>query len=101
MLHYDDIQRIKEETKVIILSNENDTERFLFFNDPFSKRHNPVIRRQTKINGTWKNMQNLTGNDLAIQFGGINTTVEKGNLKYLELQDRGFNIKTKTTLANI
>ena len=100
-LGYDDIKRINEETKVIILSNENNTERFLFFNDPFNTRHNPTIRRQTKINGIWRYMQNLTGNDLAIQFGGINTTKEKGNLKYLELQDKGFNKKVVTTLANI
>ena len=101
MLHYDDIQRIKEETKVVILSNESDTERFLFFKDPFAYRHNPTIRRQIKVNGIWKNMQGLEGNEFAIQKGGINTTKEKGNLKYLELQDKGFNVKTNTTLANI
>ena len=101
MLSYDDIKRIEEQTRVVILSNESDTERFLFFRDLFTSRHSPTIRRQTKINGRWRYMQNLTGDELAIQCGGIVTTVEKGNLKYLELQDTGFNKKTVTTLANV
>ena len=101
MLHYNDIQRIKEETKVIILSNESNTERFLFFNDPFSKKHNPTIRRQTKVNGNWRYMQDLEGSAFAIQYGGVYTTKEKGNLRYLELHDKGFNVRTNTTLANV
>ena len=100
-MKYEEIQRIKEETKVIILSNESDTERFLFFKDPFNSRHNPTIRRQTKVNGIWRNMEGLEGNEFAIQTGGIITNKEKGNLRYLELQDKGFNIRTNTTLSKI
>ena len=100
-MKYEDIKRIQEETKVIILSNESDTERFLFYKDPFNVRHNPMIRRQIKVNGIWRNMEGLEGNEFAVQFGGIITNKERGNLKYLELQDKGFNIRTNTTLSNI
>ena len=98
---YDSIQRAKKETKVIILSNKDNTERFLFFKDPFSMRHNPMIRRQLKVNGIWRNMEGLEGNEFAVQLGGIVTNKERGNLRYLELQDKGFNVRTETTLAEV
>ena len=101
MLHYDDIKRIEEETKVTILSNVSNTERFLFFKDPFNSHHNPIIRRQIKVNGNWKYMEGLEGNEFAIQKGGIITNKERGNLRYLELQDKGFNVKTITNLSNV
>ena len=99
-MKYAEIKRLQWETKVFILTAPNKLERFLFYNDPFNRNHTPMIRRQRFIANYWRNMEGLEGETRALQIGGIYTTKEKGNLKYLELVDKGY-IKTATTLDEI
>ena len=100
MIGYEEITRIKQGTRVMILTAPDGHDRLLFYNDPFSKRHNPMIVRQIPVNGRWHSTEGLLSNQLALQVGGIITTKERGNLKYLEFVDKGYTL-TKTTLNEI
>lgn len=100
MLGYEEIKRIKSETKVMILTAPDGHERLIFFNDPFTSRKTPTICRQIHIQGRWRYTEGLLSNELALQKGGIITTKEKGNLKFLEFTDKGY-VLTKTTLEEI
>lgn len=100
MIGYEEITRTKEETTVTILTAPDGHDRLLFYNDPFSKRHNPIIRRQIPVNGRWYNTEGLLSDQLALQLGGVITTKERGNLKFLEFVDKGYAV-TKTNLAEV
>lgn len=100
MMGYNDIKELKEETKVFILTAPDNSDRLLFYRDPFSRKHNCLIRRQIQINGRWRNTEGLLSDQLAIQQGGVITTKERGNHKYLEFVDKGY-IKSTTTLEEV
>ena len=90
MASYNDITSAWENTKVMILTAPDKHDRLLFYRDFKSKAHNPIIVRQIPVNGRWRNTEGLLSDQLAIQHGGILTTKERGNLKYLEFVDKGY-----------
>ena len=100
MIGYEDLCRIQKQTKVYVLTAPDKHERFLFYNDYMSKKHNPLIARQIPVNGYWKRTEGLHSNQLALQSGAICTTAEKGNLKFREYIDKGYT-KTISDLYNL
>lgn len=100
MIGYNDIKRIKEETKVLILTAPDGHDRLLFYRDPFSSKHTCLIRRQIPINGKWRNTEGLLSDQLALQLGGVVTTKDRGNHRYLEFVDKGY-VKSTATLEEV
>lgn len=99
---YSEITRLKEETKVIILSAPDYHERWVFYDNPFSTRHEHIVVKQRidKNRRAWRNTEGWDSDIFAIQHGGKIVSTDRGNLKYRELIDKGY-IRLETTLDKV
>ena len=100
MIGYEELSNIQKETKAYVLTAPDNHERFLFYNNYRTKKHEPLIARQIPINGYWHYTEGLLSDQLALQTGAVVTTAERGNHKFLEYIDKGY-IKTVTNMYDL
>lgn len=100
MIGYEEIARVQQETQVFILTAPDGHERLLFYYDNMFGKHDRIIARQIPVNGMWRFTEGLLSDQLALRTGGIVTTKERGNHKFLEFKDKEYTV-SKTNLYKV